>query len=153
MSSDVTFHVSEIRKRKSAVDGSPKAKLLKKDTKRAPVVKSPKKKTSAKKSAALKRKAMTRTRSQKSSIAGLSGGPGSSKPDFTDMINLITLQTFDGSWDLSRNLATIFRKSIDDLTNPIPEQNLVSQKLIYLFVPCKRNCFVIILIDEITLKM
>lgn len=41
------------------------------------------------------------------------------------MINLITLQTFDGSWDLSKNLAAILRKSVDDLTNTIPDSRLV----------------------------
>ena len=41
------------------------------------------------------------------------------------MINLITLQTFDGSWDLSKNLAAILRKSVDDLTNTIPDPGLV----------------------------
>ena len=120
-----TFNVilnsfADTRKRKGASDGSPKAKQLKKDTKKSTAAKI--KKTPGKKSVA--RKTLSRTRSHRSSIAGPSGG-GISKPDFTDMINMITLQTFDGSWDLSKNLAAILRKTVDDLTNSIPEPRLV----------------------------
>ena len=120
----VIFYVLETRKRKGAEDASPKAKLAKKETKK--VVRSTKTKTPTQKGATLGRKVVTRTRSYRSSIVGPSGGVGSYKPDFTEMINLITLQTFDGSWDLSKNLAAILRKSVDDLTSAIPEPNLVS---------------------------
>ena len=42
------------------------------------------------------------------------------KVDYTHMVQVITLQTFDGSWDMSKELADVTGQSLVHLTDQSP---------------------------------